>query len=76
VISGAGASAISCAELAISWGVKRENIMLCDSKGVVYKGRTVGMNKYKERFLDDKDARTFPTRCAVQMCSMACRSRT
>jgi len=58
VISGAGASAISCAELAISWGVKRENIMLCDSKGVVYKGRTEGMNKYKERFLVETDART------------------
>jgi malate dehydrogenase (oxaloacetate-decarboxylating)(NADP+) len=58
VISGAGASAISCAELAIRWGVKRENIMLVDSKGVVYKGRTVGMNKYKERFLVETDART------------------
>ena len=58
VISGAGASAISCAELAIRWGVKRENVMLCDSKGVVYKGRTVGMNKYKERFLVETDART------------------
>jgi malate dehydrogenase (oxaloacetate-decarboxylating)(NADP+) len=58
VISGAGASAISCAELAIHWGVKRENIMLCDSKGVVYKGRTEGMNKYKERFVVDTDART------------------
>ena len=57
-ISGAGASAISCAELAIRWGVKRENIMLVDSKGVVYKGRTEGMNKYKERFLIDTDART------------------
>src|SRR5512136_2045325 len=52
-ISGAGASAISCAELAIRWGVKRENIILCDSKGVVYKGRTEGMNKYKERFATD-----------------------
>jgi len=58
VISGAGAAAISCAELAIRWGVKRENIMLCDSKGVVYKGRQIGMNKYKERFLVDTDART------------------
>ena len=58
VISGAGASAISCAELAIRWGVKRENIMLVDSKGVVYKGRTEGMNKYKERFLVETDART------------------
>jgi malate dehydrogenase (oxaloacetate-decarboxylating)(NADP+) len=58
VISGAGASAISCAELAIRWGVKRENIMLCDSRGVVYKGRTEGMNKYKERFVVETDART------------------
>src|SRR5215216_577076 len=58
VISGAGASAISCAELAIRWGVKRENIMLCDSKGVVYKGRTEGMNKYKERFLVETECRT------------------
>ena len=59
VISGAGASAISCAELAIRWGVKRENIMLCDTKGVVYKGRTEGMNKYKERLaVEDKGHRT------------------
>jgi malate dehydrogenase (oxaloacetate-decarboxylating)(NADP+) len=58
VISGAGASAISCAELAVRWGVKRENIMLCDSKGVVYKGRTVGINKYKERFMVETDCRT------------------
>lgn len=58
VISGAGASAISCAELAVKWGVKREHIMLCDSRGVVYKGRTEGMNKYKERFLIETEART------------------
>lgn len=58
VISGAGASAISCAELAIRWGVRRENIMLCDSKGVVYKGREVGMNKYKERFAVETECRT------------------
>jgi malate dehydrogenase (oxaloacetate-decarboxylating)(NADP+) len=57
VISGAGASAISCAELAIKWGVKRENIMLVDSKGVVHSGRT-DLNKYKQRFILDTDART------------------
>jgi malate dehydrogenase (oxaloacetate-decarboxylating)(NADP+) len=57
VISGAGASAISCAELAISWGVKRGNIMLVDSKGVVHSGRT-DLNKYKQRFVQDTDART------------------
>src|ERR1044071_6492581 len=49
VISGAGASALSCAELAIRWGVKRECIMLVDTKGVVYKGRKEGMNKYKDQ---------------------------
>ncbi|MBI4762531.1 MAG: NADP-dependent malic enzyme [Chloroflexota bacterium] len=57
VISGAGAAAISCAELAIRWGVKRENIMLVDSKGVVHAGRT-DLNKYKQRFAVDTDART------------------
>src|SRR5689334_1991562 len=59
VISGAGASAISCAELAIKWGVKRECIMLVDTKGVVYKGRKEGMNKYKEMLaVEDKGHRT------------------
>ncbi|MBV6393195.1 MAG: NADP-dependent malic enzyme [Anaerolineales bacterium] len=59
VISGAGASAISCAELAIRWGVKRENIMLVDTKGVVFKGRAEGMNKYKDMLaVDDKGHRT------------------
>jgi malate dehydrogenase (oxaloacetate-decarboxylating)(NADP+) len=58
VISGAGASAISCAKLAMRWGVKKENIMMLDSKGVIYKGRTEGMNKYKEEFVIDTDRRT------------------
>ncbi len=58
VISGAGASAISCAELAIRWGVKREHVMLVDSKGVVYKGRKEGINKYKEPFMVETEART------------------
>jgi malate dehydrogenase (oxaloacetate-decarboxylating)(NADP+) len=57
-ISGAGASAISCAELMIRLGVKRENVMLVDTRGVVYKGRVDGMNKYKERLASETDART------------------
>jgi malate dehydrogenase (oxaloacetate-decarboxylating)(NADP+) len=57
-ISGAGASAISCAELMVRLGVRRENITLVDTRGVVYRGRTEGMNKYKERFLQDTDKRT------------------
>jgi len=57
-ISGAGASAISCAELMIRLGARRENILLVDTKGVVYKGRAEGMNKYKERLAHETDART------------------
>jgi malate dehydrogenase (oxaloacetate-decarboxylating)(NADP+) len=56
-ISGAGASAISCAELAVKLGVKRENILLVDSRGVVTKDRKEGMNKYKAPFAQDTDAR-------------------
>ncbi len=58
VISGAGASAVSCAELAMRWGARKENILMLDSRGVLYKGRTEGMNKYKDRFVLDTDART------------------
>ncbi|MBI4731505.1 MAG: NADP-dependent malic enzyme [Chloroflexi bacterium] len=68
VISGAGASAISCAKLAMRWGVQRENIMMLDSKGVIYKGRTEGMNKYKEEFAVDTDRRTLAD--AVRGCDV------
>jgi len=57
-ISGAGASAISCAELMVRLGARRENILLVDTRGVVYAGRTEGMNKYKQRFANETDART------------------
>ena len=58
VVSGAGASAISCAKMAVLLGAKRENITLVDSKGVVYEGRTEGMNKYKQEFAVKTSART------------------
>lgn len=58
VVNGAGASANSCAKLAIALGVKRENLIMCDTKGVIYKGRTVGMNQYKELFAADTELRT------------------
>ncbi|HKN35545.1 MAG TPA: NADP-dependent malic enzyme [Terriglobales bacterium] len=57
VFNGAGASGIACAEHYVRLGVKRENITLCDTKGVVYKGRTAGMNPYKERFAQDTPLR-------------------
>src|ERR1700758_180546 len=58
VFNGAGASGIACAEHYVRLGVKRENITLCDTKGVVYKGRTAGMNAYKERFAKETPVRT------------------
>jgi malate dehydrogenase (oxaloacetate-decarboxylating)(NADP+) len=58
VVSGAGASAIACSELMIRLGVKREHVMLVDTKGVVYRGRTEGMNPYKERLAVDSERRT------------------
>ncbi len=58
VVNGAGASAIACANLAISLGVKKEHLVMCDTKGVIYKGRTEGMNKYKERFAVETTLRT------------------
>ncbi|RMG82667.1 MAG: NADP-dependent malic enzyme [Chloroflexi bacterium] len=57
VVNGAGASAIATAKFYVSLGVRRENILMLDSRGVLYKGRE-GMNKYKELFAADTDART------------------
>jgi len=50
VFSGAGAAAVACARLFLHLGVKKENLIMCDSQGVVYTGRKDGMNKYKEEF--------------------------
>ena len=58
VVSGAGASAISCSELAVRLGVRREHILLVDTRGVVYEGRGEGMNEYKARFAARTKART------------------
>ncbi len=58
VFNGAGAAGVACAEFYMSLGVKRENLILCDSKGAVYRGRTEGMNPYKEALATDRDVRT------------------
>ena len=50
IFNGAGASGIACAEHYVRLGVKRENITLVDTKGVIYEGRRDGMNPYKSRF--------------------------
>ncbi len=58
VVNGAGAAGIACANLAITMGIDKNNVILCDTKGVIYKGRTEGMNDYKERLAADTSART------------------
>ncbi len=58
VFSGAGAAAISCAEFFILLGAKRENIIMCDSRGVIYKGREKGMTPQKEMLAVDTKMRT------------------
>ncbi len=58
VFSGAGAASIACAQLFIDLGVKKENLIMCDSKGVIYQGREKGMNKYKQLYANNTDKRT------------------
>ena len=58
VINGAGAAGIACAEHFVLLGARHENNFLCDTKGVVYQGRTEGMNPYKARFAQNTSART------------------
>ncbi len=58
VSTGAGAAALACVRLYIDLGVKKENVILVDSKGVIYEGRTDGMNDYKLEFAAKTDART------------------
>ena len=57
VVNGAGASAISCAKLYISLGVKKKNVLMLDSRGVLNTRRT-GLNIYKKEFVRDTDAET------------------
>src|SRR5581483_9157159 len=58
VISGAGAAAMACLRLYIKMGLRKENVMLSDSKGVIFKGRTIDMTPYKEEFAVDTPKRT------------------
>jgi len=58
VVNGAGAAAIASVRMYITLGVKKENLFLVDSKGIIYKGRTQGMNPYKEVFAVETEKRT------------------
>ncbi len=58
VVNGAGAAGISCTNMFIAGGCKKENITVCDSKGVLYKGRTERITPEKEALLQETSART------------------
>jgi malate dehydrogenase (oxaloacetate-decarboxylating)(NADP+) len=58
VICGAGAAAMACLRLYIRMGLRKENVILTDSKGVIYKGRVEDMTPYKEEFAADTDRRS------------------
>ena len=57
-VSGAGAAAIACLNVMVGLGVKRENIFVCDSKGVIYEGRPGGLDESKAQYAQKTDART------------------
>lgn len=58
VVNGAGAAGISCLQIIKDYGLKPENAIICDQKGVIYKGRTEGMNEWKEKYVNDTNRRT------------------
>ena len=57
VINGAGSAGIACAELVKAMGVPHENVVLCDTRGVIYRGREAGMNQWKSAHAVDCPAR-------------------
>ena len=58
VVSGAGAAALSCLNLMVSMGLDKSKVMVCDSRGVIYKGRADYMDEYKEGYAVDTGLRT------------------
>ncbi len=58
VVNGAGASAIACTNIFVKLGVNKANVIMCDSSGVIYQGRTDGMNKFKSIYAAKTEHRT------------------
>ncbi|MBN9277402.1 MAG: NADP-dependent malic enzyme, partial [Hyphomicrobium sp.] len=58
VVNGAGSAGIACLDLLVAMGMPRENILLCDTKGVIYQGRKDGMNQWKSTYAVKTSART------------------
>ena len=58
VVNGAGAAGIACLDLMVAMGLTRSNVVLCDTKGVIYRGRTEGMNQWKAAYASETRARS------------------
>ena len=58
VVNGAGAAGIACLDLMVSMGLPRRNVILCDTKGPIFEGRTEGMNQWKAPYAAETNART------------------
>ena len=58
VVSGSGAASLACVDLLVSMGMNPDNVLLCDRSGVIYEGRTEGMNEFKEKYARKTQCRT------------------
>jgi malate dehydrogenase (oxaloacetate-decarboxylating)(NADP+) len=58
VVNGAGAAAIACTELIKAMGVRADNVIMCDKEGVIYQGRTTGLDQWKSAHAARTEART------------------
>ena len=58
VVNGAGSAGIACIELLKAFGMRHDNILLCDTRGVIYQGRDEGMNQWKSAHAANTEART------------------
>jgi len=75
VVSGAGAAAIATAKFFLELGVKKSNVIMCDSKGVIWEGRTEGMNEYKAFFANNTKCRTLGDAMKDADCFVGCSAK-
>jgi malate dehydrogenase (oxaloacetate-decarboxylating)(NADP+) len=75
VVNGAGAAGIACLDLLKAMGFSPNNVLLCDTKGVVYRGRTEGMNQWKSAHAAETEAARSPTPWRARTPCSACRPK-
>jgi malate dehydrogenase (oxaloacetate-decarboxylating)(NADP+) len=75
VVNGAGAAGIACLELLKSMGPRHDNCLMADTRGVIWQGRTEGMNRWKSAPPRAPPPEAWRTPCRARTCSSASRSR-